>query len=328
MRRQRRGLKLLALIMGLSLVAGACGSDDDEGSDDGSDEAAQEEGVQGGELVDLRHVRPGARPSTSIRASTPPPMVGRSADPSTTASPRPTSAIPTTPRRCRCVAESWEVNDDATESTSRSATDLAFSDGEEVLPSSFVRGWERASDPDFAGDYSYLFTFIEGGAEKLDGAADTISGVEADDEAMTLTVDAVGAVRQLPRRGRLPDLHADAVGGRRAHRSGRVGARRHDRQRPVRHVGARERSADRARAQPRVGRDQVRRGARPARAALPRQADLHDRVGHRHGLQRVRGRRGRRHQLRSWSLPGGAGQLVDHHRHAVPGRLLLHVQRP
>jgi ABC-type transport system substrate-binding protein len=30
--------------------------------------------------------------------------------------------------------------------------------------------------------------FIEGGAEKLDGSADTLSGVEADDEAMTLTV--------------------------------------------------------------------------------------------------------------------------------------------
>jgi ABC-type oligopeptide transport system substrate-binding subunit len=57
-----------------------------------------------------------------------------------------------------------------------------------VLPSSFVRAWERASDPDFAGDYSYLFNFIEGGAEKLDGTADTLSGVTADDDAMTLTV--------------------------------------------------------------------------------------------------------------------------------------------
>ena len=31
-------------------------------------------------------------------------------------------------------------------------------------------------------------TFIDGGAEKLDGSADTISGIEVDDEAMTLTV--------------------------------------------------------------------------------------------------------------------------------------------
>ena len=50
-----------------------------------------------------------------------------------------------------------------------------------------MRAWERASDPDFAGQYSYLFSFIEGGQEKLDGEADTISGV-TDDEARTLTV--------------------------------------------------------------------------------------------------------------------------------------------
>ena len=41
MRRQRRSLKLLALIMGLSLLAGACGSgDDDEGAEEGGEEAA------------------------------------------------------------------------------------------------------------------------------------------------------------------------------------------------------------------------------------------------------------------------------------------------
>jgi oligopeptide transport system substrate-binding protein len=57
-----------------------------------------------------------------------------------------------------------------------------------VLPSSFVRAWERASDPDFAGEYGYLYNFMEGGAAKLDGTAETISGVTADDEAMTLVV--------------------------------------------------------------------------------------------------------------------------------------------
>ena len=53
MRRQRRGLKLLALILGLSLVAAACGGDDDDGG--GGQEAAPsgEEPQQGGEVVDL-----------------------------------------------------------------------------------------------------------------------------------------------------------------------------------------------------------------------------------------------------------------------------------
>ena len=61
-----------------------------------------------------------------------------------------------------------------------------FSDGEEINASTFQNSWERAAD--LAGDYSYLLTFIEGGAERLDGTADTISGVVADDATRTLTV--------------------------------------------------------------------------------------------------------------------------------------------
>ena len=86
------------------------------------------------------------------------------------------------------VAETVESNDDATEWTFTIREGLTFADGEEILPSTFARSWERASDPDFAGDYSYLMNFIEGGAEKLEGTADTLAGVEADDEEMTLTV--------------------------------------------------------------------------------------------------------------------------------------------
>ena len=38
------------------------------------------------------------------------------------------------------------------------------------------------------GNYSYLMSFIEGGEAAVAGEADEISGVVADDEAMTLTV--------------------------------------------------------------------------------------------------------------------------------------------
>ncbi len=82
----------------------------------------------------------------------------------------------------------YSANDDATVWTFTIHPDQAFSDGEPILPSTFQRSWERASDPDFAGDYAYLFNFIQGGAEKLAGDADTITGVVADDDAMTLTV--------------------------------------------------------------------------------------------------------------------------------------------
>lgn len=185
MRRQRRSLKLLALIMGLSLVATACGSDDDEGDDAAGE--APEEGVQGGEVVDLSAFAGGPAEHIDPRINTTAAgwQVGGSLYDGLTET---DFSDPENPEVRGVVAESWESNDDATEWTFQLREGLKFSDGEDVLPSSFVRGWETASDPDFAGDYSYLFNFIDGGAEKLAGEADELAGVEADDEEMTLTV--------------------------------------------------------------------------------------------------------------------------------------------
>ena len=190
MRRQRRGVKLLALILGLSLVAAACGGDDDdEGAEEGgATEEEQAEGVQGGEFVDLGTFSQGPPEHLDPRINTTSDgwQVGGSLYDGLAET---DFSDPENPETVGVVAESWDVNDDATQFVFHIREGLTFSTGEEVLPSSFVRAWESASDPDFAGDYSYLFTFIEGGAERLDGAAETISGVEADDEEMTLTVD-------------------------------------------------------------------------------------------------------------------------------------------
>jgi oligopeptide transport system substrate-binding protein len=186
-RRQRRSLQLLALILGLSLVAAACGGDDDEGAEGDEGGAEQAEGVQGGDFVDLGTFSQG--PSEHLD-----PRINSTVDGFQVGGSLYDGLVetdysdPENPVSRGVVAESWEVNDDATEFVFTIREDLAFSTGEPVLPSSFVRGWESASDPEFAGDYSYLFGFIEGGQEKLDGEADTISGVVADDEAMTLTV--------------------------------------------------------------------------------------------------------------------------------------------
>jgi ABC-type oligopeptide transport system substrate-binding subunit len=168
-------------------VAAACGGDDDDegATTDEGDQAA--EGVQGGELVDLgvfgqgppEHIDPGI--NTTVDGF----QIGGSVYDGLAET---DYSDPENPETVGVVAESWDVNDDATEFVFHIREDLKFSTGEDVLPSSFVRGWERASDPDFAGDYSYLFGFIEGGQAKLDGEAETISGVEADDEEMTLTV--------------------------------------------------------------------------------------------------------------------------------------------
>jgi len=185
-RRQRRSLKLLALIMGLSLVATACGGDDDDESGDEAGEAP-EDGVQGGEVVDLSAFAGGPAEHIDPRINTTSAgwQVGGSLYDGLTET---DFSDPDNPEVRGVVAESWESNDDASEWTFQLREGLKFSDGEDVLPSSFVRGWESASDPDFAGDYSYLYNFIDGGAEKLAGEADTLAGVEADDEAMTLTV--------------------------------------------------------------------------------------------------------------------------------------------
>lgn len=186
MRRQRRGLQLLALILGLSLVAAACGGDDDESADEGDAGAAEEEPTQGGEMIDLgtfvgdppEYIDPGLNSTLDAYQ-----VVNALYDGLTEID----ASDPENPKTVPQVAESYESNDDATEWTFTIREGLKFSNGEDVLPSSFVRAWERASNPDFAGDYSYLFNFLEGGAEKLDGSAETISGIEADDEAMTLT---------------------------------------------------------------------------------------------------------------------------------------------
>jgi oligopeptide transport system substrate-binding protein len=240
MRRQRRSLRLLALILGFSLLtfAAACGGDDDdeEASTEGEDltgacaqpeEAAAEEEApaeeesstttaaaaepetttttaapadeessdavplsdipQGGELIDngtltsgpAEHIDPALNVALDNYQ-----VVNALYDGLTEID----SADPANPQVVGAVAESWESNAEATEFTFQIRPGLTFSDGTPVLPSSFVRAWNRASDPDLGGGYSYLFNFIEGGAERLDGEAEELTGVVADDQAMTLTV--------------------------------------------------------------------------------------------------------------------------------------------
>jgi oligopeptide transport system substrate-binding protein len=191
--RDRRVLvRLLALLMALALVAAACGGDDDdeEGADTGTDDTeAPDEGggEEGGELVDLgtfvgdppEHLDPALNSTLDAYQ-----IVNALFDGLTDID----SSDPEDVKIVPHLAESYEANDDATVWTFKIREGQTFSDGEEILPSTFQKSWERASDPDFAGDYSYLFNFIEGGAEKLDGTAETMSGIEADDENMTLTV--------------------------------------------------------------------------------------------------------------------------------------------
>jgi oligopeptide transport system substrate-binding protein len=185
--------RLLAVLFALAMVAAACGDDGDndpEASGGGDTEQPAGDaggGAEGGEMVDLgtfvggppEHIDPAL--NTTLDAYQ---VVDLLYDGLTEVS----YEDPENPEVVGVVAESFEGSEDAVTWTFKIRDDVKFSDGTPVLPSSFQRAWERASDPDFAGDYSYLMTFIQGGAEKLDGTAETLEGVVADDEAMTLTV--------------------------------------------------------------------------------------------------------------------------------------------
>jgi len=182
--------RVAAVLIAFMLIAAACGDDSgDSGSGSGGDDASGSdvETQAGGEFVDLgtfvgdppEHIDPALNSTLDAYQ-----VINALYDGLTDVD----ASDPDNPVIVPHVAESYEANEDATVWTFTIKDDQFFSDGEQVLPSSFQRAWERASDPDFAGDYSYLMGFIDGGNEKLAGEADTISGIEVDDEAMTLTV--------------------------------------------------------------------------------------------------------------------------------------------
>ena len=137
MRRQRRGIQLLALIVGLSLIAGACGGDDDDESSDSGDTGGSEEAQQGGEMVDLgtfvgdppEHIDPAL--NTTLDAYQ---VVNAVYDGLTDID----ASDPDNPEIVPQVAESFEANDDATEWTFTIRDGLTFADGEEILPSTFA----------------------------------------------------------------------------------------------------------------------------------------------------------------------------------------------
>ena len=186
MSRRRSFTRLLAPLIALAMLLAACG-----GGDGGDDTATPSDDVgetqAGGELIDggtflgdpPEHIDPALNSTLDAYQ-----VVNALYDGLTDID----ASDPDNPKVRPHVAESFEANDDASEWTFKIKEGVTFSNGEEILPSTFQKSWERATNPDFAGDYSYLFNFIKGGKEKLDGKAKTIAGVKADDATRTLTV--------------------------------------------------------------------------------------------------------------------------------------------
>jgi ABC-type oligopeptide transport system substrate-binding subunit len=186
----QRGYKLFALLGIFSLIAVSCGddSDDDTEAADESEAANAPEGddaVEGGEVVDLSafagdppsHIDPLL--STTVGATQ---VNGSVYDGLTEVD----YSNPAEPVARGLAAESWEADDESLVWTFQIRDGLTFSNGDPVLPSSFKRGWELMAA--YGGNYSYVQGFVDGGQAVLDGDETEISGIEADDDEMTLTV--------------------------------------------------------------------------------------------------------------------------------------------
>ena len=119
MRLKRKGLKLLAVFLGLSLVAAACGDDDDSsGGDDEGTEDTTPEGSAGGDFIDLgtfvgdppEHMDPALNSTLDAYQA-----INAMYDGISDIDPETGEVVPH-------VAESWESNDDGRCGPSPSAT--------------------------------------------------------------------------------------------------------------------------------------------------------------------------------------------------------------
>ena len=97
------------------------------------------------------------------------------------------------------AAEKWTTKDKGLTWVFTIKKGLKFSNGDPVLPSSFVAGWKRAADPKLGSEVAYHTYFIAG-MEEYNGGKGTFptSNIVANDAAMTLTVKMVSPTTDWP----------------------------------------------------------------------------------------------------------------------------------
>ena len=144
--------RLLALLVALMLVAAACGSDSDSGDDassdttagESSDDTAAPETQAGGEFIDLgtfvgdppEHIDPALNVTLDAYQ-----VISAMYDGLTDID----TSDPANPVIVPDVAESYEVNDDATVWTFKIREGQVLTNGEEITPTTFVDSWNRAA---------------------------------------------------------------------------------------------------------------------------------------------------------------------------------------
>jgi oligopeptide transport system substrate-binding protein len=87
------------------------------------------------------------------------------------------------------LAESWEVNDNATVWTFKIRKGVKFHNGQEVKAIDFKKCWERACAKDTQSEVAYILAPIKGYDEMQEGKATELSGVKAlDDYTLEVTL--------------------------------------------------------------------------------------------------------------------------------------------
>lgn len=181
MRIPRKRLWLLALTLGLALVAAGCGGDDNEqaaGDTAGGTPAKQVITVNWG--TEPPSLDPGLASDTTsanILFNIMDPLVKLGAD---------LEPIP-------AAAESWDVSADGKTVTFHLRNDLKWTNGDPVTAEDFEWSWKRTASPELAADYAYQFFGIVGASdynscEKSCTALADKMGVNAVDDA-TLEVE-------------------------------------------------------------------------------------------------------------------------------------------
>ncbi|MCX7832222.1 MAG: ABC transporter substrate-binding protein [Actinobacteria bacterium] len=87
------------------------------------------------------------------------------------------------------LAESWEVNKDATVFTFKIRKGVKFHNGKELKASDFKKAWERACAKETQSEVAYILAPIKGYDEMQEGKAKELSGVKAiDDYTLEVTL--------------------------------------------------------------------------------------------------------------------------------------------
>ncbi|MCU1461494.1 MAG: transporter substrate-binding protein [Acidimicrobiales bacterium] len=185
MRRMRGRASLAVLIVCVALVAAACSSSKKTSTAGGSGSAGTP--VVGGTLNDYQqyaqgepdHIDPDLAADVNSSAT------GQLLFDGLTENDYKTGKV--VPQ----VSDRWTHNDNFTQWVFHIRSGVTFSNGDAVLPSSFAYAWNRILNPALASEVAYIPATlgIKGTADVQAGKAATLSGLTADDGAMTLTLN-------------------------------------------------------------------------------------------------------------------------------------------